>query len=312
MLVSPLHFLSDFDGVWTEPTRELQAVHDTVIGELARLGGWNREQAEAHYAEFGQRVLETPERFGWRIDGQVSSYVDEDVFALPTAIGQYIDEAPCAVTARLRSALLGEWETVLAFLDHCYHSTCDRFRALHKHDLAPGAERVLRWLLEHGVTICFATNAPAGKVIDWFAHHGIQVANARETEPGSRQLRVYGRAGKQWLGDSGATIDVGGRQIAVDRPQYREILESERPDAVVGDVFSLDLALPAYLRAEGLPGGPRGIGLMHMRHTPDWVQGAVGGAPGHCIDWLVPHVTALPRLFAKLPASREPELPGRG
>jgi len=308
--VSPLHLLSDFDGVWTEPTREMHAVHDTVVGELARLSGFERAAMEEIYAGFGQQILAAPEGYGWQIDGKMSSYVDEDFFALPTAVGQFIDQAPCPVSAALRAAVLQEWQTVMAFLDHCYHSTCDRFRALNKHDLAPGAERVLSWMLEHKLTICFATNAPAGKVIDWFAHHGYEVADARETEPGATPLRVYGRAGKQWLGPSGASIEVGGRTVQVDRPQYREILEREQPDAVVGDVFSLDLSLPAALRAGGSPGAPQALGLMHMRHTPEWLQRAVGPAPEGWVDWLVPHVTALPRLLAQLEARPRPAVLG--
>lgn len=306
MLVSPLHLLSDFDGVWTEPTREMEAVHDTVVGELARLDGVERVEMEELYADFAQQILTHPQDFGWRIEGRMSSYVDEDFFAMPTAVGQYIDEAPCPRSARLREAVLREWPEVIAFLDHCYHSTCDRFRALNKHDLAPGAERVLRWMLDHDMTICFATNAPAIKVIDWFAHHGFEVANAREVEPGGAPLRVYGRAGKQWLSETPESIEVGGRTVQTDRPQYRKILERECPDAVVGDVFSLDLALPTALRAAGATGGPQAVGLMHMRHTPEWVQAGVGPQPGGWIDWLVPHVTALPRLLAGIEARPRP------
>lgn len=303
MELAPLHLLSDFDGVWTEPTRELQAVHDTVIGELARLAGCDRAAMEDAYAGFAEQVLRQPEQHGWRIDGKLSSYVDEDVFAMPTAVGQWLDAAPGADERRLRARILDEWPAVIDFLDDCYHGTCSRFRETHPHDLTRGAERVLRWLLDQGVTICFATNAPAEKVIDWFAHYRIEVADARHTSREECRLRVFGRAGKQWLGESGATVEVGGRAVQVDRPQYRAILEQERPDAVVGDVFSLDLALPAWLRREGLAGAPQAIGLMHLRHTPDWVRAALGGGPDGWVDWLVPHVTALPRLLAGVPAA---------
>ncbi|MCH2101509.1 MAG: hypothetical protein MK209_06270 [Planctomycetes bacterium] len=311
MRVSPLHLLSDFDGVWTDPARELEAVHDTVVSELARLDGVKRAEIEEVYAEFCQQILNRPQDFGWLIEGRMSSYVDEDFFAMPTAVGQFIDEASCSLSVHLREAILREWPDVMAFLDHCYHSTCDRFRALNKHDLAPGAERVLGWMLDHGITICFATNAPAAKVIDWFAHHDFDVVDAREVAPGEAPLRVYGRAGKQWLSKEPEAIEVGGRSVQVDRPQYRAILERECPDAVVGDVFSLDLSLPAALRAQGAAAAPQAIGLMHMRHTPAWLQAAVGPQSDGWIDWLVPHVTALPRLLAGIEARSRPAVPGR-
>jgi len=295
---APLHFLSDFDGVWTEPTREMRAVHDTVVGELARLGGIKVVQMEEHYAAFAHQVMRHPERHGWIIEGQITSYVDEDVFAMPTAVGQLIDQGKFAGTAHFREAILREWTHVIDFLDHCYHSTCDRFRALYSHDLAPGAARVLQWLMERGVDITFATNAPAEKVIQWFHHQGFDVADARVTTRKLNKLRVYGRAGKQWLGTSGDFMDYGGRRVAVDRPQYRQIIEQEKPDLIVGDVLSLDLSLPLAMRKNGESSAPSSIGLMQLTHTPHWATQGVGGHAG-TVDWLVPHVTSLPRLITQ-------------
>lgn len=291
-----LHFLSDFDGVWTEPTREMHAVHATVVGELARLGGVEQARMEELYASFAQEVMRHPQRHGWKIDGQVTSFVDEDVFAMPTAVGQLIDQGEFAGTAHFRQAVLREWTHVIDFLDHCYHSTCDRFRALHSHDLAPGAARVLAWLMERDVAITFATNAPAEKVIQWFDHQGYAVADARTQSREQAQLRVYGRAGKQWLGSSKKTMDYNGRAVAIDRPQYRQIIEDENPDLIVGDVLSLDLSLPLAMRADGHPAAPSAIGLMHMRHTPQWAKQGLGEEAAK-VDWLVPHVTSLPRLI---------------
>jgi hypothetical protein len=297
--LSHLHLLSDFDGVWTEPTREMQAVHDTVVGELARMGDFSQVEMEEIYAGFAQAIMRHPQDHGWRIEGKMSSFVDEDYFAMPTAVGQHIDLAPCSRSSLLRQRILQEWPQVIEFLDYCYHSTCDRFRALHKHDLAHGADRVLGWLLERGVSIVFATNAPAEKVIDWFAHQGYEVADARQTSRSDTPLRVYGRAGKQILGSSGQALDFCGRTVQIDRPQYREILQQECADAVIGDVLSLDLSLPLAMRQQGDPAAPKAIGLMHMRHTPQWALQSIGPDPVQ-IDWLVSHITALPRLLATL------------
>jgi len=41
---------------------------------------------------------------------------------------------------------------------------------------------------------------------------------------------------------------VGEGRVELRRPRYEAILREEAPDAVVGDVFSLDLALPLALR----------------------------------------------------------------
>ena len=246
--------------------------------------------------------------YGWRIDGRLVSFVDEDFFALPTSIGQHIDRATCAASSELRAAVLGEFDSVLEFLDRCYHDTCASFREGVDHDLTAGAERVLRWLLDAEVQVVFASNAPAEKIIDWFGAHDFEVVDGRSTEPGSAPLRVYGRAGKQDVGGP-ATRRFGGREIHVDRPTYRAILEREAADLVVGDVLSLDLATPLHLRAEGAAGAPRAVGVMHLRHTPSWVLDAVGPAPDQ-VDHLVPHITALPRLVSALGARpRAPQAP---
>jgi len=292
-------FLTDFDGVWTNPWRELQAVHKTVREELARMVGHTMEEMEPTYQGFRSAVLAHPDQHGWHMDGRFSSYVDEDYFAVPTAIGQHIDQARCEVSSTFRDLVLKEYGSVLEFLDHCYHSTCDRFRLEVDHDLTEGAERVLHWLLENDVNVVFATNAPGGKVVDWFSHHGFGVADGRDTEPGSSQLRVYGRSGKQFLGEAHNTMSFGGRTVHTNRPQYREILERESPDLVVGDVLSLDLSQPLAMRVDGNPSAPKGIGIMDLPHTPQWVKDSVSDDSGH-VDFLVPHVTALPRLVTLL------------
>jgi hypothetical protein len=43
-------------------------------------------------------------------------------------------------------------------------------------------------------------------------------------------------------------LDLDGMRIELARPHYEAILREEAPDAVVGDVFSLDLAVPLALR----------------------------------------------------------------
>lgn len=297
--MSAFTLLTDFDGVWTDPARELRAVAGFLTSELARFGGVGAARAAEWYDAFRAEVLARPGEHGWRIDGRLVSYVDEDVFAEPTAVGQWIDRAASADAARLRTAILGEFPSVLAFLDHCYHATCARFRAEVAHDLTRGAERVLRWFLRERIPVVFASNAPFEKVAGWLAHHGLEVADARETAPGSAPLRAYGRAGKQWLGAGTESLSAGGREIAVDRPQYRAILEREHATLVVGDVFSLDLALPLAMRHARAPGAPAALGLMHLERTPRWALDEV--RPGG-VDFLVSHVTALPRLVSALRA----------
>lgn len=298
--VARLHLVTDFDGVWTEPQREARAVQRTVVREFARLAGWSEAAAVRCYRRWMRRVLERPAEHGWRIDGRLSSYVDEDFFALPAAIGQAIADADGDPEAeQLRAAILREHATVSDFMDACYHGTCARFRESVAHDLSPGAEEVLRWLLDLGARVTFVTNAPLAKVVDWFGCHGLEVADAADDARAGHPLRAYGRAGKQWLGPGREHLRFSDRRVWTDRPAYRAILERERPDVVLGDVLSLDLALPLALRAAGHPAAPRTVAILHRRHTPAWVRAAVAPGPGR-LDHHLRHIRELPGVIQPL------------
>ncbi|MFQ5747927.1 MAG: hypothetical protein ACE5H3_00550 [Planctomycetota bacterium] len=297
MVPKPFHLLTDFDGVWTEPDRELDAVRKTLVSELARLAGCPPEEAAGFVEDLAARVRRQPARFGWRVEGRLTSFVDEDTFCLPAAVGHLLETDPDEACARFRNSVVSEYPSVGSFLDECYQGTCARFRREVDHDLTPGASSILSWLLERGVTVTFVTNAPLDKVSGWLASGGFEVTDGRGTAPAEAPLRAIGRAGKQWLDRPGRRLEFSGRPVEVERPSYREILERERPDMLVGDVFSLDLAQPLALRLDGRPGAPASIGLLRRRDTPDWVLASVGPGPGR-IDFCIPHITALPRILA--------------
>lgn len=305
MAAAPFHLVTDFDGVWTEPEREARAVYAHLVTELARVSGRPAEAVWELVERHAARVRAHPDRFGWPIEGVFTSYVDEDYFAFPAAVGRSIEEEREPEAAALHACVRREFPNMGAFLDHCYHSTGDRFRAEVRHDLAAGAERVLAWLLEQGMAVTFVTNAPLVKVVDWFGVNGVAVADARDPAHAAAPLRAYGRAGKQWLGDTSQALDCAGRLVRTDRPQYREILERERPEVVLGDVLSLDLAQPLALRAQRRPGAPAFVGLLRRAHTPRWVLDSVGPAAAQ-IDFAVHHVTQLPRVLSTLRASSSP------
>lgn len=67
--------------------------------------------------------------------------------------------------------------------------------------------------------------------------------------------------------------------------RYRAAIEEEDPDLVIGDVFSLDLALPHVMRREGNPAAPSKLILRRHPHTPRWVLDTrAGGAIDVVVD----------------------------
>ncbi len=285
--------LSDFDGVWTDQAIEAECVKLYLAAEAARLAGVPANRALADFRAFEVRVLERPERYGWAPDGRITAYVDEDLFCVANSIAALIAEGEVERTEIYRDAILdGGHASVPAFADRCFLSATASYREQHPPALVPRAKEHLEALGEAGAEIVVVSNSPADKIIRWFRAVGVDAG-----ERAGHLLRVRGEAGKQTLGSGGDVLRVAGREIHVDRPRYRAVLEEERPDLVIGDVFSLDLALPHVLRERGLPGAPRTLVLRGHDHTPEWVRRElVGAAIDHelgGVEQLVPLVRAL-------------------
>ena len=64
-------------------------------------------------------------------------------------------------------------------------------------------------------------------------------------------------------------FDVGSYRIETRRPVYDAIVREEQPDAVIGDVFSLDLSLPLRLARENAIPCDRFF-LRVRDYTPVW------------------------------------------
>jgi hypothetical protein len=145
--------------------------------------------------------------------------------------------------------------------------------------ILPAAAAAGRRLLEGGVEMVVVSNSGADKLARWFGHAGVPFHTGAERGAGALGLR--GGARKFVLDPSRSDrLEVDGLAIEVARPSYGSALREERPDAVVGDVFSLDLALPLALRRrEPAFAGTRLFWLAHP-YTPAWLRGRIErGAP---------------------------------
>lgn len=286
-----LKILSDFDGVWTDPSLEAQHVLRRVEAECARLAALEAARTRAHFAAFEQRVRAEPAQYGWAPDGRITSYVDEDPFAIANGIVHYIERAHEAAAALYRDAILGAGHATLhAFADACFVHASERYRAAHPPPLVADTKRTIEELWALGAELVVVSNARTEKIVAWLGAAGVEVG---------AQLRVVGSAGKQVLGPGGDSIEVGGRAVGVDRPRYREILARESPDLVVGDVFSLDLALPHAMRAAGHPSAPRELVLRRHGWTPAWILNErAAGAIDRVIDDVAELVDAARALLA--------------
>ena len=286
-----MKILSDFDGVWTDPALEAESVKLFLASEAARMAGVAPEEALGHFREYEARVKSSPHRYGWAPDGRITAYVDEDPFCVPNSIASYVEEGAEEHTRRYRAAVLdGGFANLTVFADHCFHTAAADYRVQHPPALVPGTAEVLHELHARGAEVVVVSNSPADKIVDWFTSVGADAGVS-----GEHDLCVRGRAGKQTLGAGHQTIEVAGRSIFVDRPMYEQVIEEENPDVVIGDVFSLDLALPHVLRAQGRPAAPAELVLRRQEHTPAWILDT--RAEG-AIDRVVDGVQALVELVS--------------
>jgi FMN phosphatase YigB (HAD superfamily) len=272
--------LSDFDGVWTDQAIEAEGVKLFLVAEAARLAGIRSNQALAHFAVFEAHTRAAPAEFGWAPDGRITAYVDEDPFCVANSIAAYLEVADGELPARYRAAIRdGGHQSLTHFADHCFLTATANFRTLHPPALVPEARTVLAELQAAGAEVVVVSNSAPEKLITWFRQLGIDAGESRD-----HALRVRGSAGKFVLGESDAALEVGGRRIYVDRPKYRAILAEERPDLVIGDVYSLDLALPQVLRQGRQPGAPKTLVLRRHEHTPSWVLRAAEAGLDRVVD----------------------------
>jgi len=258
-----LKILSDFDGVWTDPAHEAAQVRSLFVRELGRLAGIDLEEAEAEVGAIQETVLAAPEKYGWCVRGQLTAYVDEDPFCLPNTVGSVLGSSGDTRHVRLREAVLaGGHASTEDFANHCFFEASTSYRRDHPPALVDGACEVYEALMELGVELVVVSNSPPEKIEGWFGAVGARIDHDR--------FRVRGKAGKHELADEPETLQAAGRTVRVDRPLYRRVLEEEAPDLVIGDVFSLDLALPYWLEAKGLAGGTDTTILRRQAHTPAW------------------------------------------
>ncbi|MFN0207074.1 MAG: hypothetical protein ACKVS6_12295 [Planctomycetota bacterium] len=296
----PFRILSDFDGVWTNQAFEASQVKLYLAAEASRIANVSADFGIQHFARFETIVKSRPHEFGWAPDGRITAYVDEDPFCESNAIAGYITKATGDAEAKLyRDAILGAgFSSIASFSDHCFLTATAHFRAEHPPALVANATETLRQLHQIGAEVIVVSNSSAEKILGWFGAVGVDISKALSNDaPHGVPFRVRGTAGKQFIGEKNTNISVGGRSIFIDRPRYKTIIEEEKPDLIIGDVFSLDLALPSILRRERNPAAPKTLVLRKHPHTPRWIMDTK--AEG-AIDAVVDDVFELVALVQKL------------
>lgn len=276
-----MRILSDFDGVWTDQTHEAELVLAHFAQRLSEAMGSEVRDVVRDLEAFRDTVLAEPERHGWAPKGRITAFVDEDPLLHASSIASYIDgTVEDERTERYRHAARELREpSVTALANTCFIEAATRYQEEH-HALVEGAADVVHALRARGHQLTVVSNSAPEKLIRWFQGVGIEAGTDAD-----RELVVRGHAGKWQLGESDDTLDVPPRRVYVDRPRYRQAIEAIRPDLVIGDVFSLDLALPHVMRLAGDAAAPTHLVLRAHPHTPNWIlEHRAFGAVDHVVE----------------------------
>jgi len=239
-----MRILSDFDGVWTDQAGEASAIQAWYAREAGALMGVPEDQAREEFDAFRAATLAEPHAHGWWPRGYLTAFVDEDVLLATGAVSYWLDEGghhPAADRWRRTIADAG-YASAQEFGNVQFGPAMKQHRAAGAHRLVDEARDVLGELEAAGVDLVVVSNSPTEKLRAMFAEIG-----ARERTG----LRFVGDAKKWWIEDPAPRADVGGRSVHLDRPIYRDVLAEVRPDVLIGDVASLDLAAAADMRTRG-------------------------------------------------------------
>jgi hypothetical protein len=257
----------DFDGTFTLVDREAVPFVEGFVAGLREIVGGD---VAARWDETVTRVKADPDRYGWEHGGTIVAPSHADPYILATTVGQLL-LAEAGLDARART------EHLQALYQQNYPRALTVFR--------PDAKNVIETLVATSTPVFVVTNSRTDHVS----------AKLDQLAPrGRSQITVRGDARKFVLGDPENADETWSRvpeqrelpglsrPIQVRRGAYydqlRRIWSETGTDAastlVCGDIFELDLALPAELGAR--------VHLVARPDTPEYERRAarsrVGGS----------------------------------
>lgn len=256
----------DFDGTFTDVEAEAGPFLRAYRDELAETFG---TALADRWDEVAREIRSQPDGYGWEYEGQIvaPSHADPYILAVSTA-----------------QRLLGDHGLLLdmaersAFLDALFRSNYPKAQSVFR----PDAREVVEALLDTGRPVHVVTNSMTEAV----------TAKLEELAPRNRsRLLIHGNAKKYviaWPEPPDARFDrvpeaqqLEGldRPVLLRRGHYysvlRDILEREAASAettlVCGDIYELDLALPAALGMQ--------VHLVCRPGTPSYERRAVERLP---------------------------------
>jgi FMN phosphatase YigB (HAD superfamily) len=267
-----MRVLSDFDGVLTNLAPEAARVTEIFLDRMWEADPTDEGPLPEVLATAYADMEESPERHGWRVNGRITAFANEDGFIRINGLGACLDEQVSRGNRGARVLLAGLAKVGIGsftgLAQTCYETMVRETAAGKIRPLDPEATAALKALIGRGDEVVVVSNSGTERICQLLRSAGFDPK--QDARPGEGKLRVRGNARKFVLGGEPRHFDVGDYRVATDRPHYERILIEERADVIVGDVFSLDLALPLDLARRGSTIGKPRLVLRLRPYTPAW------------------------------------------
>jgi len=236
--------LLDFDGVLTKEENHAKAHFNLVIDELSKLTGFDKSTILSDFSSAKQLIKNAPHKYGWTVNENITSFC-EDLFTETNAVISTMSENNPIYKEVVRNKYgLDIGEFCVHIFDDATRNASPEFKEGIKEQIDE---------LKKNADVIILSNSEEEKIKRMFDAFGINV-------------RIIGNA-RKYIVDNNfdkvpSFIKINKFKIPIRRPFYFEKLNEFKEAIVVGDVFSLDLALPFYLK--------HNIVLMTNNYTPKW------------------------------------------
>jgi FMN phosphatase YigB (HAD superfamily) len=256
----------DFDGTFTDVEKESAPFLEVFRRDVADLVGSEALAKSPSWSELEAEIAAHPDRYGWEVGGRIVAPASADPYIRATCVAQLLFS---------HTSQLSDPETRSTVLQALYRKAYDHSASVFR----PHARRAIEKLLDAGAKVYFVTNSKREKVEE-------KVAELL----GSRALSVpiLGDAQKFLVADPRRTdarfdglaeskhiAGLDARPLYLRRGRYFDALAKiwsetqtgPEQTLVVGDIFELDLAMPAELGAR--------VHLLQRADTPAYEKAAI-------------------------------------
>jgi hypothetical protein len=274
-----IKLVSDFDGIWTNQELEADYVWNYIINKISQLTKLSIKEADLFLNEVKAEMDAEPYKYGWFNNGKIACYYREDPFGDNNAIFDYFgkiynksNNSPLAekIIKIGKNILDGGYSSFDIFSNNCFFESTGKFKEEGRLLPHHSARKVLDELFNNNVQVVVASNSKTTKIEYLFSLMGIDIED-------KNKFYARGNSMKFVIENEFSVVPEilkidSDYNVNLRRQAYYNVLYEEMPDYVIGDVFSLDLSLPLYLRINDSRFKNLKVIQKVQKHTPDWVK----------------------------------------